>query len=178
MFLVQTLIDAVSDHSSSKFCAICIFTRKKPIDRFDEYLDPSNKMSRFHANACVEGLMDHHGVAKIDRPAEDRLFPKITHHRSVGCEIHRRKMMSDDGIGHRNRVKLAYQQLNILPCADIFGHYSVETVSSPESAACRVCQLSEAHLTRAGNSRTPAKIFSFPKLLSSVSTSRPPVTIS
>src|SRR5690606_20513111 len=55
--------------------------------------------------------------------------------------------------------------------------YSVLISLSPSSAALSVCQLSDAHLTRAGNSRTPAKILSLPSWFSSASMSKPPVTI-
>jgi hypothetical protein len=40
--------------------------------------------------------------------------------------------------------------------------HSVETFSCSLSAACIVCHDSVAHLTRTGNSRTPAKIFKRP----------------
>ena len=42
------------------------------------------------------------------------------------------------------------------------GSYSVETIASLLSAACIVCHANVAHLTRTGNSRTPAKISRLP----------------
>ena len=39
----------------------------------------------------------------------------------------------------------------------VSGRYSVEAELSPWSADCAVCHASVAHLTRTGNSRTPAK---------------------
>jgi hypothetical protein len=44
-------------------------------------------------------------------------------------------------------------------------NYSVETAScSPLSAACSVCQARVAHFTRTGNSDTPEKAASLPRL--------------
>ena len=40
---------------------------------------------------------------------------------------------------------------------------SVVADCSPSRAACMVCHESVAHLTRTGNSRTPAKILSLPR---------------
>src|SRR6266540_1305580 len=54
--------------------------------------------------------------------------------------------------------------------------YSVETgCASPTRAACRVCQDKLAHLTRAGNCRTPAKAASLPSVWGSAGASGPQV---
>ncbi len=135
MFLVQTLIDTVGDHSGPKFCSISIFAGKQTVDGLNKYLDPSDKMTRFHSNLGVQRLVDDQWVSKIDRSPEDRFFPEITHHGSVCRQIHRRKMVSDDGIAHCDRVEMIHQSFNILPRIDVAGRHSVETASSPESAA-------------------------------------------
>ena len=55
--------------------------------------------------------------------------------------------------------------------------YSVEAFVSPRRAARMVCHERLAHLTRAGNSRTPAKIVNRPKLFVVFSVSSWPVTM-
>src|SRR5437588_10207302 len=56
-------------------------------------------------------------------------------------------------------------------------HYSVEACCCSFKAACIVCHDNVAHLTRAGKSRTPAKIVSLPRLFGSVSASSSPVAM-
>src|SRR6266508_4348740 len=57
----------------------------------------------------------------------------------------------------------------VQPIEDGHRHHSVDTGSACfASAACSVCHASVAHLTRTGNSRTPASTSSLPRSTSSV----------
>jgi len=135
MVLIQTLIDAVRDHSRSQFCRFRIFAGVKFIHGFDKNFDPTDKMPGFHPLSSIECLVYEQRVAGIDGTSKDRLFPKITHYGLVGIEIHQRKMMSNDRVIDSDRVEMIDQPFDIPARIDVGGHYSVVTASSPASAA-------------------------------------------
>src|SRR5687768_8619137 len=122
-------------------------------------------------------LVNHQRIVEIDGVAEKDLLPEVGDDRKVLFEVQVPEMVPDLRVVYGYLVEFVEQAFNVCPRFDIGLHYSVETSSSPCKAALRVCQLKEAHFTRAGNSSTPANIFSFPRWFSSFSTSKPPVTI-
>ncbi|MFL6373437.1 MAG: hypothetical protein ACJ73D_02105, partial [Pyrinomonadaceae bacterium] len=108
-------------------------------------------------------------IAEINRSREQELFPKIADHRQMSFKIKFPEMMCYHRIAHRGLVKVLEEAVNVLSFFDILLVHSVEMFPSPFKAALKVCQLSEAHFTRAGNSSTPAKILRRPRCVSSFS---------
>src|SRR5688572_6739952 len=108
-------------------------------------------------------LVNYQRIVEIDGIAEKDLLPEVHNDRKVLFEIQLIEMMPDLRVVDGDLVEFVEQAFDVGPRFDIGLHYSVETSSSPCKAALRVCQLNEAHFTRAGNSSTPANIFSLPR---------------
>src|SRR5215203_3227895 len=111
----------------------------------------------------MKPLVNYQRIVEIDGVAEKDLLPEVGDDRKVLFEVQFIEMMPDLRVVYGDLVEFVEQAFDVGPGFDIGLHHSVETSSSPCRAALRVCQLSDAHFTRAGNSRTPANILSLPR---------------
>src|SRR5690606_11625284 len=88
--------------------------------------------------------MDHQRISAvplIDAGAEQHTFPKVADDRQMMVEIelgYIGENVADHVVGHRTRIELAHQQIDVIPVCDVLFHVRASrrwcrTVTSPRA---------------------------------------------